>query len=282
MPTNMNARLLTALTLMAIALSSGAEAQVDQQALARQILAEDRATARGAFYQVRRTLAPEEMGPELRSALITVLERQNRIYREDFEAASAHEGLPPSALQHRPELFWGMGFADLLETVFALGEPKAIPALADALVGFWWVTYPGLTRLGELAAPALLDIAEGGAWHRSQVRRALAVLTLMIEEPTGPPLSQATLQRVDQIARKQLTTGPTYPSVLADFPLGRRSQLQAAISLALSLDDPSLRELVQALAREPEAVRRLGIDDPAAMENVQRHAAQELARRPSR
>jgi hypothetical protein len=282
MITKHRAFLLLSVIVAIVLAPSGVLAQTDQQALARQILAGDRTTARDAFYELRKSLTPEEMGPELRSALITVLERQNQIYREDFEAASLREklGVPPSAHQPR-DLFWGEGFADLLVTVIALGDPKAIPALADALVGWDGLTRPALTRFGEVAAPAVLDIAEGRAWHLAQVEGALAVLTLMIDQPTGPRLSQATLQRTRRLVKDQLTTGTTYPSLIADFHHRRVSQLQEAISLALALDDPASRDLVQSFTREPETIRRLGIES-GAVERIQNYAIQELAKRPRR
>jgi hypothetical protein len=280
---HMKYTLLMALMLMAFAFPAGAQTPVDQQALARQILAEDRTTARDAFYELRKSLTPEKMGPELRTALITVVERQNRIFREAAEASRAYAGLPPSALQHRPERFWGMGFMDLLETVIALGDPKAIPALADALVqvGFSRVLHPGLARFGEIAAPSVLAIAEGESWHPYHVGEALAVLTLMIEQPTGPPLSEATIQRTRRLVKEQLMTGTTYQSSNANFHHPRVFQLQEAISLALALDDPALRELVQSFTREPETIRRLGIES-GAVERIQNHAIQELAKRPRR
>jgi len=139
-----------------------------------------------------------------------------------------------------------------------------------------------LVEFGEEAAPSVLLIAEAEAWRRSQVAGALAVLARMIEEPRGPPLFPGTVARTRQLVRAQLTTGVDYPEMLIDLPFQRASGLREATSLALALEDPSLRELVASLARDPDAVRRLGVQDSALVDQVQRHAAEALARPPRR
>jgi len=147
------------------------------------------------------------------------------------------------------------------------------------------MTIYAVAAFGEEAAPELLRLAEkGDSWWYSQVTDLLKTLIVMIEEPHGPPLSRATLERTRRLAREQLTNGPDYPEMVIVSSLDRVSILQEATSLALALalDDPPLRELVASLARDPEAVRRLGVQDSSAVEGVQRHAAEALARPPGR
>jgi hypothetical protein len=268
-----SAVLSLAILLVLASLPSGVQAQADQQALARQILeGDDRAASDAVGHAERMTREGEEVGPELRAALITALERQNRAYRKHSEMQHAR--------RRDPEIeraFWGEGYIILTRAVVRLRHPETIEALAGAL------TIGGpparvLAEFGEEAAPVLLDIAEGEAWEQAQAMAAMISLRLMIEEPKGAPLSASTLERIRRLARAQLSGNVEYPEA---FDMARNHvRIPAAISLALALDDPSLGELVRALAREPEAIRRLGIEDPAAIENVQRHAAQELARRP--
>jgi hypothetical protein len=273
-----------ALTLVIASLPAVALAQVDQQALARAILGDDRRAAQEAFDEATRALAPEEMGPELRAALIAALERQNQVYRATAEAAVARDasGFSPPKLDRLGREFWGEGYGFLVETVISLQDREAIPALAGALLSATSLVVQPLVELGEEAAPSVLLIAEGEAWRRSQVEGALAVLTRMIEDPTGPPLSEATRARVRRLVRAQLTTGVEYPGMVLDAPFQRASSLREASSLALALGDPPLRELVASLARDPEAVRRLGVQDSALVAQVQRNAAEALARPPRR
>jgi hypothetical protein len=75
--------LLLSVVLAIVVLPSVAASQTDQQALARQILEGDDRAANYAVARAERMLREgEEVGPELRSALITPLERQNRAYRD--------------------------------------------------------------------------------------------------------------------------------------------------------------------------------------------------------
>ena len=273
-----------ALTLVIASLPAVALAQVDQQALARAIVGDDRRAAQEALDEATRALAPEEMGPELRAALIAALERQNQVYRASAEAAVARDasGFSPPELDRLGREFWGEGYMFLQATVASLRDRETIPALTGALLGNWDPLARVLAGFGEDAAPSILLIAEGEAWHRWQVEGALAALTLMVEEPRGPPLSEATRARAGRLVRAQLTTGVEYPGMVLDAPFQRASSLREATSLALALGDPPLRELVASLARDPEAVRRLGVQDSALVAQVQRNAAEALARPPRR
>jgi len=121
-----------AVMLLVAASPAVALAQVDQQALARAIVGDDRRAAQDAFDEATRALAPEEMGPELRAALIAALERQNQVYRATAEASTAREvsGFSPPELDRLGREFWGEGYGFLVETVIGLQDREAIPALA--------------------------------------------------------------------------------------------------------------------------------------------------------
>jgi hypothetical protein len=287
---------LWAVTLIAAALPTGALAQVDQQALARTILGGDRQAAVAAVHETTTRLPAEEVGPALREALIAALERQNRIYEAILRNAAARPQVHQPPLSEAESAraweesnrrfgeFWREDYGTLISAVIAMRDPQAIPALVGA-AGQGHSVAAALAGFGEEAAPALLSVAEGKAWSQFQAAMAMRALVLMIEERRGGPLSQATLERIKRLVQEQLTTGTRYPSAFERaFPKPMRSPyiVTYASSLALALDDPPLRDMVTSLARDPEAVRRLGIERPREIEQVQRHAAEALARPPRR
>ncbi len=273
-----------ALTWVLAAPLSPARAQMDQQALARTILGSDQRAAKLALDEATRALAPAEMGPELRAALIAVLERQNEVYLTytKMMASGVVDGIEdPNEFPPAMQEFWREGYIFLVEAVIALRDPLAIPALAGA-VGHGDRVARALAEFGEEAAPALLSVAEGGAREEDQAIFAMRALTLMVEDPKGQRLSRSTLDRMRRLVREQLTTETQYPSMIRSWSNLRAIRAEAAISLALTLGDPSLREVVHSLARDSESVRRLGVEDAANMERIQRHAAEALARPPRR
>ena len=76
-----------------------------------------------------------------------------------------------------------------------------------------------------------------------------------------------------------MVLGQTLTFVVSAFPAVALAQVDQQ---ALALDDPPLRELVTSLARNPEAVRRLGVQGSALVDRVQRNAAEAPARPPRR
>ena len=275
--------LLLTLTLVVSASPAVALAQVDQQALARAIAGDDRRAAQEAFDEATRALAPEEMGPELRAALIAALERQNEAYQASMETATTREALSPrpSTINRSRLVFWGEGYGFVIEAVAALRDPQAIPALVGAL-GTGWTATRAVAAFGEEAGSLVLSLAEGGDLRADQMTSAMSTLSLMIQEPQGPPLSLRTKERARRLVEQKLASGPDHPGFGPDTSALQDFVLQQAISLAIALDDPPLRELVTSLARDPDAVRRLGVEDSSAVERVQRHAAEALAKPPRR
>lgn len=276
---------VVAVALLAGALPSAAQAQVDQWDLAQRIIGEDGDAARKAMHEAVGALTPQEMGAELRGALITALERQSEAdhtYRR-IMASGAVDGLEDPA-HYPPEMqaFWGEDYFFLIETVIGLQDTRTIPALTGAL-GAGLTVAEGLADFGEDAAPELLRLSEGEARDEFQAAMAMKALTLMIEEGRGRPLSSNTIEQTKQLVNQQLTTRVRYaPMVAVPRPSRTALRLEAASSLALALGDPPLREIVSTLSSDPEAVRRLGIEDSSLVEKVQRHAARALSRRPIR
>ena len=275
---------VAALSMVIASLPAVALAQVDQEVLARTILGDDAYAAQVAVGRVQAVMESEGIGPELRAALVTVLERQNEVYfnYKKVFASGVLDGIDDPA-DYPPEMgeFWGEGYFHLFMTVIALRDPQAIPALVGAL-GEGPRVAEALAELGEEAAPALLSVAEGGAREEIQAAGAMRALTLLVKDPKAQPISQSILERTRRLAREQLSEKTEYPDVNYHSPSGQSYRLQGAVTLALALEDPFLRELVSDLARDPAAVRRLGVEDSGVLAGVQRHAAEALARPPRR
>jgi hypothetical protein len=154
-----------ALTLVIAAFPHVALAQVDQQALARTILGDDSRAAQEALDAATRALAPEEMGPELRVALISVLERENSLYHAAVRASMTGH-LDRAEELHRQS--WGENHLFLIRTVGALRDPAAIPALVGA-IDTGMNAIRAVAAFGEEAAAEVLRVAEGEAWWAAQV-----------------------------------------------------------------------------------------------------------------
>ena len=222
--------MLLAVIFVLAAHPSHTTAQVDQQSLARTILGDDGRAAQEALDEATRALTPEEMGPELRAALIAVLERQGSLYHAAVRASMTGHSDRAEELYGK---FWGENYLFLIRTVGALRDPAAVPALVGAIdTGMNAVR--AVAAFGEEAAAEVLRVAEGEAWWAAQVWGAWRTLILMIDEPQGPPLSQGTFERVRRLVRGHLTTGLADPEAMGHTPLSRAGILQEAASLALA------------------------------------------------
>lgn len=233
-------------------------AQVDQQTLARQILSADRGEQSRAL-SAAWALGPQNTGPELRAALITLLDRNNRIVAEAAKRDEVLENLI------NPEFV-----AHVAHVVSQLQDSQAIPALAGALGSGSTLIRDALADFGEQAAPAVLQVVTSPETPDDEIREGLLTLRFMVEGPGARPLSAGTRDAIRRAAKQRLA-GKQYFTVL-----GR------AIDLAVSLRDPELRRIVEALAANPDSVAARGIDDPELVELVQRQAASRLVGGPSR
>lgn len=201
-------------------------------------------------------IAPETIGPELRAALVAELEREAQLVTSRYWAP--RRNLPLAPLDD-PEYI-----VTLAEVVATLKEPKAIPALAHSL-GLGFVTITPLVEFGEPAVPAVLDVALSLDSSVYAVNEALMTLRMIVERQRERPLSPETLAAIRDAARQHLIVRqPFFETTMW------------AIDLAVALDDPSLRRIVQAIAANPAEARARGAQDPEDVLLVQTRASERL------
>lgn len=253
----MDTRRQFGLILLALFAAFGAvtaQAQVDQSALARQLLAGN-VRERDDALETARALAPQQIGSELRAALIQVLERGNHVRELQYEAGRRGETLAAADdAEFVVHVSW---------VVAALGDPRAIPALIGAL-GTGALPTRALVNFGEQAAPALLAAVRTPTTMHYIVDEALIALRFLVEGKGPQPLVAGTLSDI-RLAAKLRLTGKQYFTTLWH-----------AIDLAIALKDPELRQIVQSLASDREEVLARGIKESEVPE-TQRRAAQRLA-----
>lgn len=233
-------------------------AQQDQHALAQQILQGAASERQRAFGQAQ-ALEPRQMGPELRAALITLLDRNNKIVAE---AAKRKEAV---AKLENPEFI-----AHVAHVVSELQDPQAIPALAGALGSGSTLVRDALADFGERAAPAVLAVVTAPESRYTAVNEGLLSLRYMVEGKGSPPLSPETLNQIRGAAKQRL------------MGKQRFTTLWRAIDLAVTLNDPELRQLVQSLASDANEVIARGVTDPGLIADTQKQASGRLAGGPSR
>jgi len=227
-------------TLLAtLFLATPLQAQVDQQALARELMSGDP----NALAQAQR-LGRGNTGPDVRAALIALLEKNNQA--EEGNVAN------PEFVVH------------VAHTVSQLGDPAAIPALAGALGSGSMLVRDALAEFGDRAAPEVLRVVTSPASHYSAVDQGLIALRFMAEGHGGR-LSPATLDRIRGAAMQRLT--------------GRQyfTTLWQAIDLAIALNDAELRQIVESLAASRDTVAARGIVNPLIIERTQTRATTRLA-----
>ena len=233
-------------------------AQVNQGDLARQFLEgdyEDLDQAAG----IAATIPPQTMNNDLRLALIAALEAA--IERVDAQSREFRDG-KESAPVGNPE-----SMAVLSRLVVPLNDPRSIPALVGVM-RFIPPASDVLTAFGELAAPDVVKAVMNLGSVRSQIDSGLITLRYMIEQPnTDYPLSDSTLDSIRKAARVHL---------LAKDPLGTGTTMRWAIDLAIVLDDPELRRIVESLASGPNAIRDRGVVRPDRVEKTQQRARDRL------
>jgi hypothetical protein len=224
--------------------------QVNQSELARQLLGVDAYHRGGVLAEIER-IPTEHLKPELRTALITALQREGQLLEKHLrgEVRSVESG----------ELTAMLG--DLVAT---LRDPASISALAGA-IGTSRAARAALAEFGERAAPSVLHVV-ATTGSISVENSALLTLRLMAEGKGGP-LTVETRDRVTQIARERLSVRQ-----VSDVTVRR------AIDLAVALDVAELRRIVETLASDRNAVVALGVTEPDLIERTQRSAAEALAR----
>jgi len=227
--------------------------QVDQRALAQQLLGNS-AADRAVAVQMALTLGAPNTGPELRAALITLLERNSTILEEARRRNVAVANL------ENPEFI-----AHVAHVVSQLEDPRAIPALAGALDSGSTLVSDALADFGEQAAPAVLGVVTSPDSRYSAVDPGLRTLRFMVEEAGTRPLSAGTLDQIRGAAQRHLMGKPYFTT------------LWRAIELAVALNDPGLRRIVESLASDPNEAIARGVTDPGLIEKTQKWAVDRLA-----
>ena len=236
-------------------------AAVDQQLLATQLLSPNRGDWTTALIRAG-TIPPEIVGPELRRALITLLERMNALeeqVRRSGTTLDRFEDPESVALVHH--------------TVAALNDPEAITALARAMGG--GTVARALIDFGEQAAPAVIEIVASPDTDVFAVLDGLRVLeyllrgTSMDGSAEVKPLSSAVRDSIRQVVHRRLMMNNQMFSTLEN-----------AIRLtAFFKDDPEIQRLLTELANDPNAIAVRGVTDPEYIKRVQGFASGVLQRR---
>jgi hypothetical protein len=244
------------LVILSVLPANAVWAQTDQPAIARRILGQD-VIERGRALEAARSIGAANTGPGLRAALITALEREGRISLQRYEADRRGEALAPL---EDPEFT-----AKLARVVAELRDPRSIPALTGAL-GTGSPPSLALAAFGEQAAPSVLAVVTARESWYELVNGGLQVLRFMVEGKQTRPLTAGTLNRIRLAAEQRLTDRPRFVTTL-----------WRAIDLAVALDDPSLRQIVQNLASDPNESVARGVTDPKLIEQTRKRAAARLA-----
>jgi hypothetical protein len=93
----------------------------------------------------------------------------------------------------------------------------------------------------------------------------LRTLRLIVEGASTRSLSPDTLDQIPRAAQQRVTRKQYFTS------------LWYAIDLAVALNDPNLRRIVESLASNRNEVIARGVEDPKLIEQTQKRAAERLA-----
>ena len=190
---------------------------------------------RGIFgaLKLAERLGPDA-SPELRVAVIESAWAEVRAER----MRRAGEAEPGSAGSDPDVLF--MHF----EAVEAFQDPRAIPLMIEALK-YGGGVMDALADLGVAAFPATLAAVSDPGGHWSRIGCGLTALRFMVEDGS---LSAGQIEQVREVVRERLI-GPQ-DSFVAN----------AAMRLALALDDPELRRTVERIATDRAFAEALMLD----------------------
>lgn len=231
--------------------TKGAQTQRDQHEIAQQLIGQDRSKRDSAFLAAD-NIGVAKAGPELRSAMIALLERENRI------GVEARRGRVAVSTLENPELI-----AHVAAFVAELKDPKSIPALAGAFESGSTAPPHALAAFGEQAAPAVLSVVTSAQSSHYEVEEGLRALRFMIE--TARPLTPGTMAQIRSAARLHLMNSKNFAT------------LWYAMDLAVVLKDEQLRKTVESIVSNRSEVVARGITDPKLIEQTQKRAADLLA-----
>jgi hypothetical protein len=253
-------RALLAMTLLITpSVAANASAQVDQVALAEQLLSGDIVEQSRALETVQ-TLGGQNASPAVREALIKALDREANRQARRYLATRRGELVEPDP---NPEYV-----LQLSRIVADLRDPTAIGALANAL-GTGMTVVRALVEFGEIAAPPIVAVVASPASMHYAVDDGLIALRMMVEARGIRPISRGTLDLIRRVAEQRLTS----PGHLASTGV----TLRWAIDLAVVLKDDRLTAIVRSLASNPNEIIARGVEDPDLIELTRRRAAERLA-----
>lgn len=224
-----------------------------QLATAKQLLSDVGGERRSAF-DVARSIPVAQRGPELRAALIGLLERQNAIAQD-----ANVRGLPLDALED-PEFI-----SAVQRTVAEMRDPITIPALAGAL-GMFTLIRP-LAEFGEMAIPAVVEVVSAPSSRYSAVDDGLRVLRSIVERANGV-LSDQSRFLLRNAARARLSGEQKFTT------------LWYAIDLAAIVGDADMIQTLRSLATDSGEIVARGVRTPRLVEQTQKRAADRLGLRP--
>ena len=246
------ALLLAALVVTARPVN-GAQARPDQHVIAQQLLVQN-VRERDSAFEAARAIGPGMAGQELRRALITLLEKENRIV-----VSARRRGVTVDTLDNPEFIAHVAGF------VADLKDPQTIPVLAGALESGSTAPMRTLAAFGEIAAPAILSVVMLPRSSHYEVEGGLTALRLMVEEAGPRPLKSGTIDQIGRAAQRRLTGSQYFTT------------LWYAIDLAVVLKEDNLRRIVELLASRWTEVVARGVRDPALIEQTQKRATDRLA-----
>lgn len=239
------------------------EAQVQYYNLSEQLLGEDNSERAIALEKI------SSIEKEFHKSLIKAIEQEAQEQMQRYKAEINGKNIE---YPEDPEFT-----ARLTNVVVELRDPRTIPALT-ILLGTGSTKIPmALAAFGEEAAPAVLSVIKSSQSAYTQVNHGLIALRCMIENLDIHPLSNNTIEEIRLIAEIHLTDYYlNSPGPLAESGVG----LNRAIDLAIKLDDPELRKIVEELASDKNAIAVRGVKDDRFIENTRKHAADRLDANP--
>ena len=255
---HLRAVFLTVALLAMVSPATGAEPQVDQTVLAQQILGDDEDALVEAIRAIR-NISPEDLSPELHTAILENIRRNANYYAQrDAAMQRSNEWIEPLGTERLESI------VQMFPLVAALRDPDTIPALIIGINST--VAREALAEFVEEAVPALLDAVMSGNSPDRRVTGSLVALRFMVEGAAPRPLSAETRGQIRRAAEHHLTAGTDRSGVT----------LRRASDLAFALDDPGLWRIVENLATDPDAIGAWGVA-PEFVERARQHLLDRLA-----
>jgi hypothetical protein len=231
-----------------------AQSPLPHQTLIEQLLGEE-----ASYDEKSRALIDvREILYGLEKALISTLEQQGELHTQHHEEVM--RGVETD-IQISPEFL-----ARLTEVVLTLRDPRSIPALISVLGNGSTATPAGLAAFGEEAVPGLIAVITPPEGPSHKVYGSLLTLRCMVDNSIIRTFSPETFEEIRSVIDQRLNMRQEFVT-----------NLWRDIDLAIALGDQGLREIVQALASDEQAVIALGVTAPDLIQRTQTNAKDRLA-----